>query len=316
MRIEHLKEFILYARVLNVSHAAQRLNISQSTLSRHLQEMERVLGFKLVDRDRGSGLTPAGMSFLSDAEHIVRSYDAAVERCADLARHDQQVIVLQEYGGHPDVSMRLAALAGHFSAENETIEVEWRRYSGYDLSDALLGEVLDVAQTVLFADGLEEERRLLAERGIEIIPFYRETVVYWMSASEPPALKGHANLDELASYTVAMPIGKTFNPMRDAVSDLYASRGLVASFAYGKTWAISDIPLMNMGRVACVVPPHACRDGALADRADMAFVEVDDVQDEFVTCLLFRENETKPSVLAFRDFLLNHSELDEPKIVS
>lgn len=316
MRIEHFREFILYARVLNVSHAAHKLNISQSTLSRHLQEMERTLGFKLIDRDRGSGLTPAGMSFLSDAEHIVRSYDAAVERCAEIARHDQQVIVLQEYGGHPDVSMRLAALIGYFSIENESIEVEWRRYSGYDLGDALLNETLDVAQTVLFADRLAIERKILAERGIEVIPFYRESVVYWMNANEPLAREGHASLEELASYTIAMPIGKTFNPMRDAVSDLYASRGLVASFAYGKTWAISDIPLMNMGRVACVVPPHACRDGALADRADMAFVEVDDVEDEFITCLLFRENEVKPSVLAFRDFLLSHSELTESKPIS
>lgn len=308
VRIEYLREFMVYARVLNVSLAAMKLNMSQSTLSRHLQEMERALGFELVDRTRRSGLTPAGMAFLSDAEHIVRSYDAAIERCAAMSQRTQQVIVLQEYGGHPDVSVRLSSLIGHFSGEDDCVEVEWRRYSGYDLGEALIDETLDVAQTVLFADRLDDERACLDDRGIELIPLYRESIVYWMNADEPYAQEGHAKLEDLAAYAIAMPIGKVFNPMRDAVSDLFASRGLVPSFVYGKTWSISDMPLGTMGKVACVVPPQSQWDAALASRADMAFVEVEDVGDEFVTCLLLRKYETKKAVIAFREYLLDHAE--------
>ncbi|MEI3377242.1 MAG: LysR family transcriptional regulator [Coriobacteriales bacterium] len=306
MHIEYLREFMVYARILNVSLAAAKLSMSQSTLSRHLQEMERILGFDLVDRTRRSGLTPAGMGFLSDAEHIVRSYDAAVERCAAISQRTQQVIVLQEYGGHPDVSAYLSSLIGHFGVEDDSVEVEWRRYSGYDLEEALVDETLDVAQTVLFADRLENEGARLAGEGIELIPLYREGIAYWMNADEPYAQKGHARLEDLASYAIAMPIGKVFNPMRDAVSDLFASRNLSPSFVYGKTWSISDMPLKTMGKAACVVPPQARWDGVLAGRADMAFVEVEDVDDEFVTCLLLRRHETKKAVIAFRDYLLAH----------
>ena len=258
MRIEHLKEFIVFARVLNVSRVAAKLNLSQSTLSRHLLQMERDLGFPLLDRDGGMELTAAAMSFLSDAEHIVRTYDTAVER-----------------------------------------------FSGYDVTEGLLDGTLDVAQTVIHESRFDTDREAFESKGVEVYELYREGIVYWMRADDPLAQKGSAALTELIDHAIAMPWGKTFNPMRDAVNDLYCSRHLTPAFVYGKTCSISEMSLGALEHAACVLPTGSQEDAVLRQRSDMAFVEVTDVAAEFVTCILLRVKDTRRSVSAFRELLVS-----------
>ena len=305
MRIEHLKEFIVFARVLNVSRVAAKLNLSQSTLSRHLLQMERDLGFPLLDRDGGMELTAAAMSFLSDAEHIVRTYDTAVERCIPLALKTQQTLFVQEYGGHPNVSSQLSSLVSRLSGRDELIDIEWRKFSGYDVTEGLLDGTLDVAQTVIHESRFDTDREAFESKGVEVYELYREGIVYWMRADDPLAQKGSAALTELIDHAIAMPWGKTFNPMRDAVNDLYCSRHLTPAFVYGKTCSISEMSLGALEHAACVLPTGSQEDAVLRQRSDMAFVEVTDVAAEFVTCILLRVKDTRRSVSAFRELLVS-----------
>ena len=303
MRIETLREFTVYARELNVSRAARKLNIAQSTLSRHLIDMERELGFKIIDRDTGNGLTAAGMSFLSCAEQILLLYETNVRACKDLARVSERTIIVQEYGGHPDVSAHLSSLVGQFNGIESDCTIEWKRFSGYDLAEALLEGELDVGQTVIHESVWEQTSDELSELGIDALVLHEEGIVYWMKADLEAAQLGEATLEKLCDFAIAMPLGKVYNPMRDAMSDLFESRGLMPLFSYGKTWSVSDMALAEGYKVACALPPDAKEDPSLKLRDDMAFVDITDVRDGFLTCLLFRQDEEKEQVRAFRKFV-------------
>ena len=53
--------FLTIAREGNISHAAEKLFLTQSSLSQHLQRLEREVGMPLVDRSTiPLRLTPAG----------------------------------------------------------------------------------------------------------------------------------------------------------------------------------------------------------------------------------------------------------------
>ena len=66
-----LRAFAAFARRRSFSAAAQELRISQPAVSKHVAEVERAAGVKLVDRrPHGSALTPAG-EFL--ANHVLRA---------------------------------------------------------------------------------------------------------------------------------------------------------------------------------------------------------------------------------------------------
>jgi len=75
MRIEYLEEFGVLADCLSFSSAAARLDLTQSTLSKHVMQMEDELGVVLLDRDRRNvNLTDAGRKFLEESVRIVDIY--------------------------------------------------------------------------------------------------------------------------------------------------------------------------------------------------------------------------------------------------
>ena len=72
MELNHIKEFIVLAKTENYSDAAEKSFISQSSLSKHIQSLERELGVRLFDRTRRSvKLNDAGKIFLRYASQIV-----------------------------------------------------------------------------------------------------------------------------------------------------------------------------------------------------------------------------------------------------
>lgn len=76
MELRVLRYFLEVAREENVTHAAQRLHVSQPTLSRQLKELEEELGKKLFTRSNYSiKLTEEGMLLRNRAEDILEMAD-------------------------------------------------------------------------------------------------------------------------------------------------------------------------------------------------------------------------------------------------
>ena len=80
MEIRVLRYFLEVAREGSVTHAAQRLHISQPTLSRQLKDLEAELGKKLFVRSSFSvRLTDEGMLLRKRAEDILAMVDKTSE---------------------------------------------------------------------------------------------------------------------------------------------------------------------------------------------------------------------------------------------
>lgn len=81
MKIESMREFLVFAKHRNFSAAARELYITQPAMSMRIAAMEKELGFKLVDRNRGADLTPAGREFFAGCRVIVDEYDRIMKAC-------------------------------------------------------------------------------------------------------------------------------------------------------------------------------------------------------------------------------------------
>jgi len=76
MKIELLYEFIHLARSLNFTKSAERLNITQPVLSRHIKQLEEHFGTQLFRRDtHGVELTSVGHIFLEEVKKITNQYE-------------------------------------------------------------------------------------------------------------------------------------------------------------------------------------------------------------------------------------------------
>lgn len=79
MELRHLRSFITVAQILHFAHSAEKLGLSPPTLTAQIQELERVLQARLLNRTKRSvSLTPAGEAFLVEARATLEQLDRAI----------------------------------------------------------------------------------------------------------------------------------------------------------------------------------------------------------------------------------------------
>ncbi|WP_281517766.1 LysR family transcriptional regulator [Ferranicluibacter rubi] len=83
----HVRSFIVLASELNFSRAARRLNMTQPPLSRQIRLLEEQLDVSLFERSsRRVALTPAGLTFLHEAQKLLAQGEAAMTAARRAAR--------------------------------------------------------------------------------------------------------------------------------------------------------------------------------------------------------------------------------------
>lgn len=76
MDVLHLRFFLAIVETGSLSRASAALRMSQPSLSQRMNQLERELGVRLLERGpRGARLTPAGADFARDASRLVRQFD-------------------------------------------------------------------------------------------------------------------------------------------------------------------------------------------------------------------------------------------------
>lgn len=125
MDIEFARTFLAVAAAGNFVGAAQRLHVTQSTVSARIQTLEEYLGATLFQRGRGGAqLTPAGRRFLRHAKSLVRTLEQARHEVGlpagfrgSLTLRGRIALwdgflpqwVARMRASHPDISLRLEA---------------------------------------------------------------------------------------------------------------------------------------------------------------------------------------------------------------
>ena len=141
--LQELRIFVAVARLGNFTRAAERLHLSQPSLSLHIRQLEEDLRVRLFDRStRSVTLTQAGADFLPIAERLLDDVQSAVASVADLAarrRGRVAVAVLPSVAAellpraiallrarHPDITVALQDdVAGHIQARVRSGEVDF-----------------------------------------------------------------------------------------------------------------------------------------------------------------------------------------------
>ena len=89
MELRHLRYFVAVAEALSFTKGADKLNLSQPSLTRQVKDLEQELGVCLLDRTKQPILlTEEGRSFLVDAKRVLALSTEIVDSVQRLSRHE------------------------------------------------------------------------------------------------------------------------------------------------------------------------------------------------------------------------------------
>ena len=142
MDIRVLKYFLAVAREQSFSVAAERLYLSQPTLSRQLKELEDELGKPLLIRSsKGVSLTEEGMILRARAEEIVALMDKAEQ---EVRQSDDEIKGMVHIGAGETYAVKLIAdTAEHLSARHPGLQYSLYSADGTDVLEKLDKGLLD-----------------------------------------------------------------------------------------------------------------------------------------------------------------------------
>ena len=143
MELRHLRYFLAVAEVGSFSRAADRLGISQPTLSQQMRDLEAALRVSLFQR-RGKRilLTSAGLIFQEHARAILRQFESFLQ---ELSSEPQQLRGALHLGVVPILNVPLVPhLLGLFAVKHPGISIIVDEISSTEIETALEEGRMDV----------------------------------------------------------------------------------------------------------------------------------------------------------------------------
>ena len=165
MTLRHLRVFLAVYQTQNVTRAAERLHMTQPTVTRAVQELERYYGVRLFERiNRRLYITQSGRQLYARAVHTVGSFDRMEK---ELKNWDE--FGLLRIGATPTLaSVLLPKTLMTFEKKHPKLRVRCSVENGTHLQEALADDRLDfaliegeVAAEHLHAEPFSEDRLIL-----------------------------------------------------------------------------------------------------------------------------------------------------------
>lgn len=216
----HLRYFVELARTEHYTRAAEKLCITQPSLSHAIAQLESELGVPLFEKSgRGTKLTHFGQQFLSCALDTLATLDQGVEELQRVGRGEGiiRLGLLRTLGVKfvPD-------LAARYLAANPGKDIRFTFHTG--VTSHLLQGLADRQYDLVFASQPAPELCFTA------IPVDRQDLVLIAPRNHPLAQKHTVDLEEALPYPQVY-----FSPgsgLRDVVDGLYQKIGQRPIIAY------------------------------------------------------------------------------------
>lgn len=211
-----IRYFVAVAQEGNVTRAAERLHISQPSLSAAIKQLEEQLGVQLLARNgRQITITSAGELLRDRGRELLEHAEIVVD---EVAHRDRAASGRLRLGLSPTARYGIAPeLLAACAAEAPAVMI----YTAEDRTGALLRDVargrLDMAITFCAPPGAE---------GVEQVVVREEHAVVHLPAAHPLASRPKLTLPELAGETILVAASRDSSGFTDRVLRAFTHLGI------------------------------------------------------------------------------------------
>ena len=288
MNTNRLYEFLVLSKLLNFSKAADALYISQSILSRHMQELEAELGVPLLKRNTHCvTLTEAGRVLTKEGPELINKWDSALRRLRSQNLPAKGVIRIG-MGLEFSYSNHIRKFASEFHSRYPDIDLRYDILPGSTPASTIQGYDLFFTPCI-FHDLSERTQRL----------FVRKHGTYALLPPDHPLMASSAvSLHQLSGQTIIVPHAQElFGP--------YAQNWMLAEKATKGQASIIKVDnlstalfLVSMGKGICIVPRHV----KYMTAAETFMVSISDLNCRFDEYLYYNEKGNGAAKLFFEEY--------------
>lgn len=314
-----LREFVEFAKYLNFSAAARALHMSQSSLSKHIADLERDLGFNLIVHGNPPTLTKAGIAFLEVCEEVIFAFDVAVEHCRTLDRQPDGRIVIQDPVMDSTISNQSIPVFMYFAEHHPSVEIELFPLRGKTISDALNDGTMDVGYFMGYGD-IRENVAKKAQAGIVAFPLRTRRFAVWMSKDHPVAKKEELHVEDMRDYPILVQADRLFDDWRLVLQNLCEAHGFTPKIKLRITPTINSYFALNTQNGFVILADAFLSDPRFLMRRDMVTRELVGEGCEYNLYCVYRADNRNPALPLFIEQLKQTSEfadqLDELKLLT
>ena len=288
MNTNHLYEFQVLAEVLSYTKAAKRLFISQSILTRHIQELEHELGAELFQRStHGVALTEVGRMLARRSQELINKWDSAQGR---LLRRSVRTL------GRVRIALSLElSYSGHVRSFFESFS---KRYTDIEL-------IYDVISGSMGSQTVADYDFVFMPNDLDTLPAAIKRLHMRRHGAYLILPPGHALLSKSAVYLHQLSRQTLIVPFADEFFSPYARNHLLAEKATkGQVASIkvdnlhTALFLVSMGKGVCIAPRYVLNMVPI----DTFHVTMSDPSCRFDEYLYYNEMENDAAWLFFEEF--------------
>ena len=303
MKIEFLREYIDLCNDLSFGASAQRQHMSISTLSKHMQALEKDMGTQLINRTSPATLTQAGNSFLRYAYQIYDLYQEAKADCSTKQDDTLQRLKIDDGVNPSTTGDRFNEFIRAYRQDAKDSVIIMVPHAASSIIQSLKSCQVDLGMIATISDCT---RTTLEQEGIAYIPFDREEVLVWVSKENAPKDKA-LTLDDLAVYNICLPYRFRHDTWREAYREVFAQAGHHVRFVLSTSPTVNSVASELQGKNEALILPASIFDNVtiFKQREDRTIKHIDPpIYATSYVC--FRENDDNPALLTFIEAFKKH----------
>lgn len=231
MTLQQLRYVIEVAKHRSISKAAQKLFISQPSLSNAIKELETELGVTIFSRtNKGIVITPEGSEFLGYARQVIEQTDLLENRFNNAAQPPQQHFAVSAQHYAFAVSAFVKLLKDYNQDEYEFTLRETRTYEIIDDVKNLRSEI-----GILYLNDFNRQviSKFLREGNLVFHDLFEARPHVFISSTNPLANRDAVTLDDLLPYPYLSFEQGDFN-------SFYFSEEILSTVSRPKNIRVSD----------------------------------------------------------------------------
>lgn len=290
MELERIKEFMVFAKYLNVTKASRELLMTQSNLSKHIKQLEGELGFAVMSK-KGTKLilTHEGERFLNTCNEIIALYEKTVEACRVSQRERRSDLTVQEPSYTDRTAEAYYRLIEELRASASDASIRFFRPYRKNLFHELQDKKMDIMLHYGSGD-IQECRDRFAQQGLLAKPLAHDSLAIWCNVDHRLAQLERVSFADLRGVPIIAP-NDVYTPIKDLVVEYSERFGVELTFDIVESDRSATFLSMRRPESVYLLPQSVSNDLRARVRSDMVFRDVEDGKLAFVSYAIMRADE-------------------------